>query len=248
MKLNFNQSKNKLLLGYFKFLHYSNEGENLLRALKSTFNFRKDWKFLDIGSGDGRLTLPLSNKVKITTIIEPSFLMTTILKERFKKNTKIKIIKKRIEHFETNEKFDFILISHALYFIKNWESLFKKLIYWLKENGYLVIIIHAKSGQYYNFLTRFQPKIKKNIHHENYAQAESLLIKIGYKPMKKIVKYSIVVPNVNELIKMFHFFFGASFNTLKLNIQNELLNFLEKYKSNDKIIFSANDCVVWIKK
>lgn len=240
-------SANKTLSGYSKFLKYSNEADELLAAINDTFPFKKSWEFLDIGAGNGKITIPLAKKVKTTIVVEPSSVMMNLLKKRLK-NKNIVFIKKKIEDFKSKKKFDFILISHTLYFVKNWTKILKKVISLLKKEGYLAIILHAKSGQYYRFLNKFQGCIDNKIKHENFTQAEDILIKLGFSPKRNIVQYEIGIPNFKEMIKMSNFFFGKPFEEIDCDVKKRIISYVKRFRTGHKFVLTANDGLLLIRK
>jgi 16S rRNA A1518/A1519 N6-dimethyltransferase RsmA/KsgA/DIM1 with predicted DNA glycosylase/AP lyase activity len=63
-----------------RFLGYSDEKQKILSCIIKTFHPKKSWNLLDVGAGNGDLTVPLSKYFKSTTTVEPSTLMIKALK------------------------------------------------------------------------------------------------------------------------------------------------------------------------
>ncbi|MBU3958048.1 MAG: class I SAM-dependent methyltransferase [Patescibacteria group bacterium] len=233
---------------FIRFLKYSGEKAVTSNTIIKTFKPRRDWNFMDVGCGTGEVTVPIAKLVNRTTVIEPSLMMLKEFKKNAKSISNIKIIRKKIEEVNLKEEFDFILISHLLYFIKDWDKLFDKLLHSLKKCGYLVIILHAKSGSYYNFLTKFQKLIDENIVIWNYLHAYKILKDKGLKPKNKIVKSSIVIPSIKEALNLCPFFFEVPLNKLDKSIKEKMLNYFKLHQKNNNVVLNSIYGIVWIKK
>jgi 2-polyprenyl-3-methyl-5-hydroxy-6-metoxy-1,4-benzoquinol methylase len=108
---------------------------------------------LDIGAGDGDLTLRIAKLFKTTTALEP--------------NCKVKdiFIGKNIEfvegYFENTSlglrKFDFILCSHVFWLIKREKQaeFIRKMIAHLSDDGKLAIVMVSPLGQSHDFYKKF---------------------------------------------------------------------------------------------
>ncbi|MHA1292031.1 MAG: class I SAM-dependent methyltransferase [Promethearchaeota archaeon] len=120
---------------------------------KAIFKLIKREKFLDIGAGNGILTNYISKYFKETYCVEPNDVNVKMLKElNFKK-----IFNCGIEEFNTNEKFDLVLCSHVLYYIKRefWLDIITKMKGFLDDNGILVILLQSKDGEFQRFFNIF---------------------------------------------------------------------------------------------
>jgi SAM-dependent methyltransferase len=85
----------------------------------STIGLDPDCSVLDVGSGVGRLAIPIASRVKTVTAIDPSAGMLTCLKEKMKKEgvKNIVCINKRWEDIEVNvdiEPHDVVIASYSL--------------------------------------------------------------------------------------------------------------------------------------
>ncbi|MBU0459176.1 MAG: class I SAM-dependent methyltransferase [Nanoarchaeota archaeon] len=125
--------------------------KNIIKKLSSSFKLKKDQNFVftDVGAGDGKVTIPiinfLKNKAKLTcNVIEPSDLI-----DDFKKNCnfdKINYSKKKIDDVKI-PKSDFILVSHVLVYLENYQKTIKNIYASLKDEGIaLIVTTNPKSG------------------------------------------------------------------------------------------------------
>lgn len=114
--------------------------------------------FLDVGAGNGFLTEKIAPFFKKVYCVEPNYKSFQLLTKKFKN-----IYNTTIEDFKCNIKFDFILCSHVLYYIKRefWISIIKKLFNLLNENGIIVVILQSKDGEMQKFFNKFASQIYK---------------------------------------------------------------------------------------
>jgi 2-polyprenyl-3-methyl-5-hydroxy-6-metoxy-1,4-benzoquinol methylase len=104
---------------------------------------------LEVGAGCGSFTKNYLNKsINSVTLTELDQKNILDLKEKFKKNTNIKILNKTIE--EVDEKFDSIIYLHVLEHIKNDEQEILNATKRLNKNGFLIIMVPAHQKIYSN--------------------------------------------------------------------------------------------------
>ncbi|MFH1729827.1 MAG: class I SAM-dependent methyltransferase [Pseudomonadota bacterium] len=130
------------------YLSFSNEKERLSKCLN---DYLKDYKFdsfLDIGAGNGLVTEAIAKNFKEISIVEKEKSFCDELKQKFKlaciKNESILDV-----NFDEG-KFDFILISHVLYYfpIHEWTSLLEKVFSWLKKDGQLMVVLVSRDSDW----------------------------------------------------------------------------------------------------
>ncbi len=140
----------------------TNEKKIAKKKLKEIFKNKKFRHLLDIGSGPGELLKSISNQAKQISIIEiiPEYEKT--LKKQF---PKANIIIDSIDHVELKKKYDFILMSHVLYYFpeKEWTLLCRKLFNALIQDGYLVIIMANDSSDWWMTVKHYWDKLRKYI-------------------------------------------------------------------------------------
>ena len=118
--------------------------KNIIAKLKSSFKLKEklDFVFTDIGAGDGKVTIPiikfLEEQTKLTChVIEPSDLI-----DAFKQNCKsnnVQYYKQKIDEFKIPRS-DFILVSHVLVYVDDYEKTIQKIYAALKDTGIALLI------------------------------------------------------------------------------------------------------------
>lgn len=152
------------------FLKYTDEKDKSSTVLaellrKNTPN--KKINFLDIGTGTGEyleMTLrksKLSNEIDFV-LLEPSGDLVKELKNKvsnLQNKSRLKIIKKTWESYQSDQKFDLILASH-LYHIKreNYHEQLVKMVNYLSNDGVLLFVLR-NVDDLYDFKMRFKPKL-----------------------------------------------------------------------------------------
>ncbi len=118
--------------------------KNIINKLSSLFEFdkNKDFVFTDIGAGNGKVTIPvidfLTDKAKLTcNIIEPSDLIDVFKKNCNAKN--INYFQNKIDDIKI-PKSDFILASHLLVYLDNYQEAIKKIYKALNKNGVALFV------------------------------------------------------------------------------------------------------------
>jgi 2-polyprenyl-3-methyl-5-hydroxy-6-metoxy-1,4-benzoquinol methylase len=93
---------------------------------------------LEVGCFEGSMTKILSKKFNLVDVLEPSIKCINKLKDNFHNVT---FINKLLQEYDTDKKYDLIIISHTLEHIENQVDALKKLKSLVKENGYLYVIV-----------------------------------------------------------------------------------------------------------
>ena len=141
---------------YYHILYKSrnkNEASDFIKTIISTLSLKSNNSVLDLGCGNGRHSISLSNHFKLVHGIDISSENISLANENKKENLKFFISDMR--NFDTNTKYDYIfnLFTSFGYFKKNEDNIkvLKSCHYHLNKNGLLFI----------DFLNSEQ--IKKNI-------------------------------------------------------------------------------------
>jgi phospholipid N-methyltransferase len=107
-------------------------------------------KILSIGSGDGSFDQDLTSlfpNLKHVDMLEPDSNLFSLLNTKknpiFAKVSKIQI---DFESFETNEKYDLILISHVFYYFKDRKAMLQKALAHLGDQGEIWIFQNTEVG------------------------------------------------------------------------------------------------------
>lgn len=139
---------------------YLNEKDlsNLIEIYSDFFNtlginnFRK-FNVLEFGAGHGKNTILFSRLFNKILATEPnsnlySELSKKIIKDKL--SSKIKIEQIDVESFQTNNKFDIIILANVFLFLENKQKALLKFCRLLKKNKYLLIIEPLKFFRYKN--------------------------------------------------------------------------------------------------
>tara|TARA_B100001750_G_C15493872_1_gene592955 strand:+ start:671 stop:1435 length:765 start_codon:yes stop_codon:yes gene_type:complete len=104
------------------FLHDNNTIDKIIRNIGPTTN---DY-FIEIGPGDGAITIPLSNKVKYLTVIEKDARLIPKIMEKLPRNSPVKTINQDIlkYNFQGNRRNNLRLVGNLPYNIST-EIIFK---------------------------------------------------------------------------------------------------------------------------
>lgn len=122
---------------------YLSEQVKKIRFLVSKFKIKDSNTILDVGAGSGILESVLS-KNKITAI-EPSDMAEILIRRKLRN---VSLIRKRIEDFNTDEKFDFIFCVTVLQDIdeREREKSIEKMFSLANTGSFIVISVLKVSG------------------------------------------------------------------------------------------------------
>lgn len=152
------------------FLRYTDEKEKSAEKLSAILQakLKDNSAILDIGTGNGeylglaldRADLPKDVKL---TLVEPSEDLAASLKGRFEKRfpkDDLKIAVTDLQSFDSDQKFDVILMSHLFYHIPRatWTDELRKALSFLKPEGILIVVLREKDDAY-DFKMAFKPKL-----------------------------------------------------------------------------------------
>jgi 16S rRNA G527 N7-methylase RsmG len=227
--------------------------KNIINRLSSSFRLDgQDFVFSDIGAGDGAVTIPVIDFLKDKTrlachIIEPSDLM-----DIFKKNCALKNMtyyKEKVDEVKV-AKSDFILASHVIFLLDDYEKTIKNLYASLKKDGILLIVetnkksgdilLKMRSGQDFETLINFGWTDKM----ENFLKMNNI------KYLIKVVSSDIVVSSCASLNAegkaMISFFYHKPFEELTKGEIRGVLGAIKELAKNGKLIKKEN--YFWISK
>lgn len=111
--------------------------------------------FLDIGAGSGDLTIPISQSFEEITIVEPNAKQAGYLRRRC---PHFIIYNDSWESVNLDlKRYDFILCSHVLYYIKEdqWLSTIDKMYAHLEDGGRIAIVLQSPIGEVASFFNQF---------------------------------------------------------------------------------------------
>src|SRR3989344_6208207 len=139
-----------------KYLQYSNEKQLILDKILQIVKPKREWSFLDVGAGTGEITIPISQLVGKTTIVEES---KSQVDKLLKKNSFLDIYNKKFEYVILARQFNLVLMSLVLMHIEDWKKTIEKLLACTKPEGYMFIVHHMESGDLRELLSTFMPSI-----------------------------------------------------------------------------------------
>jgi 2-polyprenyl-3-methyl-5-hydroxy-6-metoxy-1,4-benzoquinol methylase len=171
------------------------EADTLRKILKN----KKRGSLLDVGGGNGYLSIALDDLFEEITVIEknPMFKINHV-------NYRAKVFYAPIESIDIKTKFDVIIASHVFPYIKDQKKQFvlNKLKMLLKNNGFLIIIEMAKSGEI-GFIKEMILRDKLISTHQIVTD---LLKKQNTNYYETSIKPKITTSSAKELIKIIQFF------------------------------------------
>lgn len=213
---------------YFKqdYCYYDMEKKELNKII-SLINFKPNQILIDIGAGIGRLSVPLSKYVKVTSIEPNKVLLNEIKKENILK------VNLKIENFFPKEKFDFALIGWPQF--KEYHIIFKHIKdNILKENGQLIVI---KSKQH--SLREITKKLFPNLFGEG-KNFLNILPKYFEIKKEELIETKHTYPNIEKAFKLMTFEIEG-FYEKKINKEQEriLFEFVKEHEDSGKILMNA---------
>lgn len=128
-----------------QYIKNSQADQNFAQSLLSDIDLKGNENILDIGCGDGRITLELAKKVPKGNVIgiDPSDSMINKAR-KLTQNTdldNIHFIQGNAETFAINEKFDIIVAIHVMHWIKNQKQAFHNIFDHLTSNGKVYLMM-----------------------------------------------------------------------------------------------------------
>jgi cyclopropane fatty-acyl-phospholipid synthase-like methyltransferase len=226
------------------FLRYTDEKEKSAARLAAILQKKlsADSHILDIGTGNGEyLDLALSkidgsNGIKLT-LVEPSDDLVRQLKSRFEKqplSANLRIVNSDLQSFDSDEKFDVILMSHLFYHVPraSWTEQLAKALSLLEQGGALIIVLREKDDVY-EFKMAFKPLLFD-------ASFKALTIDDVLDTLPEITGLSIVkqtaiaelkVPfadRSDDTISIIEFFLNKEWHEIPPTIQRSSLEFIKK--------------------
>ena len=238
-----------------KFLKYTNEKRILSKEIIKLMKPKRSWSFLDVGCGNGDITLHIAKIVSRTVALDDNKKLLNQFRRKAKLLKKIKFLHRDWTKVDFLGEFDLVVASHILLypsFEHRWKSTIRKLLRHVKKGGKLLIIHHSKTGEYLKMLREFFFKIRK-VHSSEYEQRDykyvaDMVKLMGYKPKTKVIETFIMIPSMKEVLELVDWFFHKSFKEIKPSTQKELIEYFNSLKKDGKIIIEVNHGFIWIRK
>lgn len=239
------------------FLTQTNEKEVTLKYIltkldkKYSFKDYKKFTFTDLGAGEGTLTFPLiqffQKKTSLETYcIEPSTLID-FLKEKCGSNAHY--IKKGMEEIKL-PKSDFILLSHAIQYLKNRKRFAGRIEQALNPNGKMLVVgTNPKSDDLkFKRIINSREQVKKSGKPKD--NLFEYLEKKGFKITKDYAEAIIDTSNTQRLNEkgkaVISFFYHKPFSEIskeeKIRFRETIKEFAPKGKLRKSLQF------IWVEK
>ena len=217
--------------------------EILLRTLLIKLNLPsiRNKKIIDVGCGNGELSLPFVNNNQIT-FVDFSEKMLEIVKLKIPYNFigNTTLININIDQLDSNNKFDYIFAIGLLAHVESVESTFNSLSGLLAENGILVIQFtnrHNFSFKIISLLSKIKSFFRRsnnlNLNYTTISNINKNLINNNLLNTKKITFWPSSIPGLMVFPRSISNFIYFKILNSKLfrNYGSEVLYFIKK-KSN----------------
>ena len=230
-----------------KYLQYSNEKQLILDKILQIVKPKREWSFLDVGAGTGEITIPISQLVGKTTIVEES---KSQVDKLLKKNSFLDIYNKKFEYVILARQFNLVLMSLVLMHIEDWKKTIEKLLACTKPEGYMFIVHHKESGDLRDFLSTFRSMINGREEEKRwrFEDIQQIIQELGEKPNVEEINATLTIPSVKEAVNLCEFFFHKPVKDFSRQIVSRLEEYFESKQQKGKVVLSAHYGIVWVKK
>ncbi len=217
-----------------KFLSHTNEKAILYNEINRIIKARRIKSVLDIGAGNGLLSIPLARQVEKYTAIEkkPSFV------EKLR-SAGLDVIEGEFP-LEITDEYNLVLISHALSYEKEQINSFISNAWKLVSNdGALLVITYRGEDDDWSRFMRFLGKdpISRNI--DGYNELIDFVHKVGKAEIRKVTT-TVETEGIDDMIEALSFVASNGIPELKndfLTQSEKIKIFLETYHTDEGYIF-----------
>ncbi len=162
------------------------------------------------------------------------------------------------EDFNKEIKFDFIISSHAWYYIKSWKKMLKKVYDYLYKGGIACITIQSKESDNFKFRKFFFPKIGYGEYEESgdkiCSTLDKLKISYSHKIITSITNMTSCIKNNKPINKegerLLSFLLRTNYSKLSDEIKSEINQYLKTHTSkiDANKVFKFRDSYIIIHK
>jgi len=211
--------------------YYDKENKELNSIIK--YANIKNKTILDIGTGIGRLSFPLSKYAKEVTALDSDKRLAPYFKKHKKGN--VKFINQKAENFlKQNKNFDIILLAWPTFNFKFINSIKKT----MNKNSLFIFITFDNNSDYETIINNLEPKKSFDKEVKNKKKFLSLLNKNFKIILKKKINTKYIYLDKNIAFKVIKnsmkLWFNIKFNKEKENILKEII---KEHKKDNKVIF-----------
>lgn len=185
------------------FVNHTDEKEKVEQAIIDILNQKKPKTLLNIGSGFDTLSQlkEFPESIDKITVVEKN----TSYVQSYTDN-KTDVVYADFEFWESEEKYDFILASHVLFYFNDKKSAIEKMLSHLNPNGAVVFIAHSPTDDYKklkDFVFGFHGK-KYTF---TYDKLANILNELGSEYEEVKVQCLVNAKSVDELYKVLRLWF-----------------------------------------
>lgn len=195
------------------FVRWSNEKSKIAEEILKNIGEPKD-SLLDIGAGDGALTMLLASHFSRIVAIEPGFHMFTILSKTCNGNT-YELINTAFEKYDSKDQFDIILCSHSFRFLSNHLVAVRRINDLLKDDGLFLLIDVSPESDFWKFYHAHEKDLLGTISSVPDVLDYNILLKEIFNVKEIHFTATLSIPSTDEAVKMLDFLFNVDFNKIK---------------------------------
>jgi len=231
-----------------KFFKFSNEKYVLTDKIVRIIEPKKSYSILDVGCGEGYVMRRIYKQVKRCVALDPDSKMLEILRKHVKNNPKVVFVNKKLEDFETTEKFDVTLSSHTLSFFSDKRYAINKMLDYTKKDGKLILVLHCRESEQLQMLK----EVFRLTHGEeiNHIYAEALcryLVKQGFNPYLEKVETVSRFPSLEIALKFSYFLFRTDYQRVNSQGERVIRTYLESKMRNHNVEIRTHHGIISLK-
>ena len=211
------------------FFKFSNEKYVLTDKIVEVIEPKKSYSILDVGCGEGYVIRKIYRQVKRCVALDPDQRMLEILRRHVNSNSKVAFVDKKLEDFETTERFDVTLSSHTISFFEDKQQAISKMLDHTKKDGKLVLVLHCYSSEQLQMLREMFVTIKGR--EINHIYAESLytyLAKRGFDPKLEKVETVARFPSLEIPLRLSYFLFRTDYDRASSQNKHFIRTYFER--------------------
>jgi SAM-dependent methyltransferase len=226
------------------FLSHTDEKEVIYQKICKIIEENKINSILDIGAGNGDLSIPLSKKVNKYLTVEFRDKYVELLK-----SAGLRVIAGKFP-IRIDDKFDLVLCSHSIpYDKKEYENLLKSAYNHITDEGLLIVITYGKEKDDWNKLLSDVGVPPFKDHYKRFDDLELFLSKLG-NVKKEILITHVTTDTFDNMFAALSFVAGGGIQEIKdkfIDKKMEIINILaEKYLKANQIKIPFNHVVYTI--
>lgn len=231
------EKKGNFWLPEILFEDFVNHSDEKLRVEQEIINIlikQNPFTLLNIGSGFDTISKStnFTNNLKITVVEKNTSYIQAYT------DTNVEIIQADFEFWNTEKKFNAILASHVLFYLKNKKESVQKVLSLLDQNGIAIFVCHEPVKDYKK-LKDYVFGLKSIKYDYTYDILKSILVELGADFEEVKVSCEVKAKSVDELYKVLRLWFEMDLKTYYEH-EKDIKNLL----SNGKIEYSNSIFII----